>query len=151
MRGIIFSHKGISTAQQGVQSLHVATEMQNMWPAGSPQREMYDEWVREHKTVILLNGGFSKTLKQLKKSIENIGDEYKLPYAAFYEDEDTFEGIMTAVGIIVPSYGRTPDISVRDEVDNSNCDTSYELAGMDSHYSLCERLTLLTHGFKLIS
>lgn len=149
MRAIVFSHFALKAIQQGVQSGHAITEMSISFDPISPQHQTYVDWAKNCKTVVYLDGGNSKRLREVAKAVETIAQEYNLPCARFYEDEDTLDGIMTAVGIIVPSF--TPcEMNVKLEVENSPAESALELTmdyGRD--YNLQERIHLLTYGCKL--
>lgn len=62
------------------------------------------EFLRDHKTWIVLNGGLSENVSSLLLFLQD--NEHRLqraiPYAPFYEDQKSLSGIMTCVGLILP-------------------------------------------------
>ena len=96
------------------------------------EHEQLLEWAHEHKTMILLNGGYSKTLRGLFEFFDDRKNPY--PFAHFCEGEDALDGALTCVGIILPEkiYGaaglaRKNRISVRDEDGNIDYATLDEI------------------------
>lgn len=150
MRAIVFSHFALKAIQQGVQSGHAITEMSISFDTLSPQHQKYLEWAKNCKTVVYLDGGNSKRLKEIAYAIEMVAAEFNLPCARFYEDEDTMEGIMTAVGIIVPSPTPT-QFSVKVELETSQAESALTLLTDYKHrkFTLQESIQLLTYGCKL--
>jgi len=63
--------------------------------------EQVADWIENHKTIICLNGGNSASLKDLLDFLYNPKNPF--PVTSFYEDEDTAEGLMTSVAIILPA------------------------------------------------
>lgn len=94
MRLYTFMHVYISSIQQGIQTAHIVGELNNEY---SP---MVVDWQQEHKTIIVCNGGNSKSIKELIAFFCDRRNPY--PFAGFYEDEDSMEGMCTGVGIILP-------------------------------------------------
>ncbi len=105
MRAYFFCNFAIRTIQQGIQASHALAEMYEKYSPESIQGSMLGEWARDHKTTILLNGGFHGTLIEIIKQFQNleIGEGMVYPYSIFFEDEYTLNGAATAVGIILPS------------------------------------------------
>jgi hypothetical protein len=69
----------------------------------SPQQEMLFDWAKNHKTTIIVNGGYSSDLNDtldLLQRVEVYGGEY--PFACFKETEDALNGALTNVGVILP-------------------------------------------------
>ena len=78
----------ISPIQQGIQSLHAVTEYAQVFF----HTEEYQRWAQVDKTVIILNGGSSVTLKEHIDYLINNG----LVSLSFFKEPDLFGGI-TAV------------------------------------------------------
>ena len=93
MRAYFFVNTALSGIQKGLQVAHCAVEMGENNPT-------YDEWACEHKTIIVLEGGFNKELSEIEDFFGEIIHPH--PWAAFREDEDTLALAYTAVGIILP-------------------------------------------------
>jgi hypothetical protein len=61
--------------------------------------DTFCEWSLKHKTVIVLNGGFSSNLLKLE---QELGLNHPYPFASFCEGMDELNGAMTVVGIVLP-------------------------------------------------
>lgn len=105
MRAYYFGNMYLSSIQQGIQAAHVTHELFTKHSPGfndDPSEEflLLDEWARNHKTMILLNGGYMETILELVGFFES--DENPYPWATFREGEDSLGGILTSVGIVLP-------------------------------------------------
>ena len=102
-----FCNYYLSPLQCGLQTAHVVGEM-----SLSPTDD-YNEWIFNHKTIILLNGGNQKALDDLLRFfIHNFDNRFK--YSFFREDEDSLNNCLTSVGIILPKriYDYNPETDV---------------------------------------
>lgn len=107
MRAYVLVHSALSGIQKGIQAGHALVEM------GLKGHPLYREWAEKHKTVIVLEGGFQADLEQAEAVLMNVleGSELsakqQLPWAAFREDQETLNGTLTAVAVILPEeiYG----------------------------------------------
>ena len=112
MRAYFFGNMYLSSIQQGIQAAHVVHELFVMYPSptpvlregqqiylDTPSKTLYD-WAIEHKTMILLNGGYSENLRRLETLFEDSNDNY--PWTVFHEGEDALDGALTCVGIVLP-------------------------------------------------
>lgn len=99
----------LSSLQCGLQSAHVVAEMFIKYPyVGSKHAEglafespyFLHEWATDHKTMILLNGGYSESLHTLVEFFNTKDNPY--PWAKFHEGQDALDGALTCVGIILP-------------------------------------------------
>ena len=101
-----FTHFALSGIQCGIQSLHATVELCGAHGFGSKRSKNIEEWASHHKTVIVLNGGNSAMLKNLKEMLVDIedgdGPVGLLDFATFEEDDSTMGGIMTAIAVLVP-------------------------------------------------
>ena len=61
---------------------------------------MIRDWAKDHKTMVLLNGGHSNDLVEFYMFLDVLKDE--LPFAVFCEEG--VGGAMTSVGLILPDY-----------------------------------------------
>lgn len=105
MRAYFFGNTYMSSIQQGIQSAHTVVEMFNKYTPsfnGDPcyAFNLLDNWAREHKTMILLNGGYSSSIRELAKFFDSSDNPY--PWATFCEGEDALDGALTCAGIILP-------------------------------------------------
>ena len=105
LRCYTFTHFMLSPIQQGIQSGHASMELVNRytvtegWVNG--HAEFLREWIAAHKTIVCLNGGNSKGLHDLYGFLST--DENTFPFVKFHEDEDSMEGILTSIALILPA------------------------------------------------
>ena len=104
MRFYSFSNMYLSSLQVGLQSAHVISDMFVKYPLpedATPAPAFYlHHWAGKHKTMILLNGGYSETLRNLIKFFDQQENPY--PWDSFNEAEDALDGALTCVGIVLP-------------------------------------------------
>jgi len=109
MRAYFFGNMYLSSIQQGLQAAHVLAEMFVKYETKCIIENKYDsnnvsaylkEWGTQHKTIILLNGGYSETLNGLCNFFDNVENPY--PWSYFNEGQDALNGALTSVGIILP-------------------------------------------------
>lgn len=102
MRAYFFGNLYLSSIQQGIQALHATADMFIRYPTPSLKQSLLHEWAERHKTVILLNAGYSETIRDLAMFMAS--DENRYPWAAFHEGKDALDGALTCVGIILPEH-----------------------------------------------
>jgi hypothetical protein len=100
MRAYFFGNLYLSSIQQGIQAAHTVVEMYNKYPVDSHQYSILDHWARDHKTMILLNAGYSENIHELVSVFNTTANP--LPWAHFNEGKDALDGALTCVGIILP-------------------------------------------------
>jgi hypothetical protein len=66
----------------------------------TPDLEILYDWANNHKTTIILNGGYANNLWRLFAILANISNPY--PWASFNESDEALNGCITSVGIILP-------------------------------------------------
>ena len=99
-----FTHFMLSPIQEGIQSGHASMELVNKymleqgWVDGPA--EQVSDWIKDHKTIICLNGGNSAGLKDLYAFLNDTQNTF--PFVPFYEDEESAEGMMTSIATILP-------------------------------------------------
>jgi hypothetical protein len=131
LRLYTFTNFYLSSIQAGIQSAHLVGELVNRYlqpdvaidPHAWPEVQasyIFKQWCKEHKTMIVLSAGANQDLHELKQLVSaDVGayyietpvavgriSEYKLealPCAWFHEDEPSLAGILTCVGIVLPS------------------------------------------------
>lgn len=85
--------------------LHTVSEAEKAAPG---YLETLVEWATNHKTMITLNGGIASTLKEHREFFIRYSEFMSqqvgiaLPWAKFHEDEQSLDGTMTAVAIVLP-------------------------------------------------
>jgi hypothetical protein len=106
LRFYTFVNFYLSSLQQGIQSFHVCHEMFMKYqdPIFDPETSRLYDWAKNHKTMIVLNGGANQDIldKYLFLSREAGAFSFPAPFTSFSEDEYSLGGVMTAVGIILP-------------------------------------------------
>ena len=106
-----FCNYYLSQLQYGLQNAHVIAEMSQ----DDYNKQDFLDWAIYHKTIILLNGGNQKALQDLLDFIEFSSDDnprqHSFKYGYFREDDESLNGCMTAVGIILPKrvYDYNPE------------------------------------------
>ena len=79
----------LSPIQQGIQSLHAVVEY------SLKSDTEYWDWATSHKTMVVLNGGTTISLKQIATDLDKIGVE-----VATFREED-LDDITTAIAFLV--------------------------------------------------
>jgi len=108
LRFYTFVNFYLSSIQQGVQSFHVLGEMFNKYGADDlPSIDHYlrlNDWSRNHKTLIVLNGGANADIEDTYYKLEELSRSlsFPLPFAKFNEDSKSLGGIITACGCVLP-------------------------------------------------
>ena len=101
-KAYVFVMYNLSGIQKGIQATHAVAELSL---TGS---KAYEDWAKNHKTLILLNGGTSTSPEQAEKfgweqgSMENILDTLKairIEHAPFYEPDLNFA--LSAIAMVV--------------------------------------------------
>ena len=87
----------MSPLQLGLQTGHCIAEMSQI----NKGKLMFDEWAQEHKTIIILDGGNNASLNSIFEFL-NSSDNTIYPVAKFNEDEQSLNGAITSVGIVLP-------------------------------------------------
>jgi hypothetical protein len=123
MRFYAFGNYYLSSLQQALQANHVCVELYNKYNFQFLELKSYDEltsfskrnamswsylreWAKDHKTIVLLNGGNSKDLRDIHNMM--MGEDFErsnhdYPFASFHEDEQSLNGALTSVGIVLPA------------------------------------------------
>lgn len=100
LRAYFFQNMYLQGIHAGIQSQHTTAEMflkYNYQPG--PGAMLYD-WAHNHKTTIVLNGGYASNLERLALMLTSKDNPY--PWAFFKESEEALNGCITNVGIILP-------------------------------------------------
>jgi hypothetical protein len=101
MRFYGFGNYYLSSLQQGLQSAHVVGELFTTYNRLTEKYSQVHDWAQNHKTMVLLNGGNSKDLAELFDFFNQENNPYA--FAKFHEDEQSLNGALTYVGIVLPS------------------------------------------------
>lgn len=98
----------LSPMQKGIQTGHAAVDLMLKYSSGklstlkefSSQQRMANDWAKDHKTFIVLEGGNSKSLLQTTQIIADSG----FPYETFNEDKNSLNGLHTCTAVILPDF-----------------------------------------------
>ena len=100
-RAYFFGNMYLSSIQQGIQAGHVISEMTvKYWLDADNQSKIFYDWAKNHKTMILLNGGYASTLHDLIDFFDQ--DDNPYPWEFFKESEGALDSALTSVGIVLP-------------------------------------------------
>ena len=100
-----FANYYLSGLQAGLQTAHVVSEMFDrniIFGQMTDVAQVYSDWARHDKTIIIVNGGNSLGIKTLADQLSFLGEQLGLPVAHFREDEQSLNNAYTTAGIIVP-------------------------------------------------
>lgn len=86
----------LSPLQHGLQTAHTISELFIQYP----QNNVLKDWAANHKTIIILNGGYSENLYSLENLFKYM-DPYGYPWASFNEEQSALNGARTAVSIVL--------------------------------------------------
>lgn len=104
MRFYGFGNYYLSSLQQGLQSAHAIGELFTQYDPSSVEYKQVHDWGKNHKTMVLLNGGNSASLQELFNQFTHMKERgMQLPFAKFHEDEQSLGGALTYVGIVIPA------------------------------------------------
>jgi hypothetical protein len=92
----------MSSIQQGIQAAHSTVELFVKYQESSINFDNLYDWAENYKTMVCLNGGNLQGLKDIENLFQDFGN--KLPWASFYEDEESLGSLLTNIAIIVPEY-----------------------------------------------
>ena len=81
MRAYFFGNMYLSSIQQGIQAAHVVGELftsysESRTNAMSEGGKLLWEWACDHKTMILLNGGYSENIHRLCEFFDDYQNTY---------------------------------------------------------------------------
>lgn len=99
MRLYAFTNFYLSSIQQGIQTAHIVSEL-FAYPQEPDKAAMIKDWAVNHKTIVVCNGGNADSLSDLMALFHNSNNQY--PWIEFREDEQSLNGALTAVGIVLP-------------------------------------------------
>lgn len=106
MRFYGFGNYYLSSLQQGLQAGHCVSELFVKYqPSNNLEYNTLIDWAKNHKTMVLLNGGNSQNLEFIYDQFTAFSTfGMKLPFVNFYEDDKALNGALTYTAIIVPEY-----------------------------------------------
>lgn len=106
LRAYFFNNMYLQGIHAGIQTQHCTTEIFNKYykytlsQYQSEQSLTLNNWATNHKTTIVLNGGYASNLRYLIEIFNDTDNPY--PFGYFCESEEALEDCITSVGIILP-------------------------------------------------
>lgn len=118
--GYFVTHAYMSAIQRGIQSAHVIQNMYKDIEGRSTQaKDIFKQWMTQDFTMIVLNGGNSKMIRESYEWAKDFDEEKLFPLARFLEDDQSMEGMMTAWGIVLPTTCKnTWDGNIEDMIES---------------------------------
>lgn len=101
MRFYAMGNYYLSSIQQGIQAAHAMGEMFVKYDIKGVEQQCLHEWAEDHKTMVLLNGGNSHSLRELWLLLSDPRNT-EFPVAKFNEDNVSLDGALTCVAIVLP-------------------------------------------------
>lgn len=114
IRGYAWGNMYISPIQHGIQGWHANNEVLSQYKPTSPEFALFSDWAKNHKTLILLNGGNSLALEyqykklcmlnaRLKKDSEaqKLVHVKSIPVTCFHEPD--LNDALTSVFTVLPN------------------------------------------------
>lgn len=105
LRAYFFQNFYLQGIHAGIQTAHTIAEMGyeylpalgcGVYGGGCG---IFADWAKDHKTVIVLNGGMQS---DLEKIYEHLSKQDFYPYGKFHEEQAALNGALTNVGIVLP-------------------------------------------------
>lgn len=123
MRGYFLCNYYLSSIQQGIQAAHCVADMFVRYSEfqGRQETEMLYTWARDHKTMVLLNGGNHDNLISNYHTISRLCTSLGYPFAAFDEDEVSLNNATTCVGLIVEPHIYQTKVYVNEYTNKLTC------------------------------
>jgi len=165
MRLYFFNLMYLNGIHNGIQAMHSAQEIEDLYPENSPEGRAYRDWRRNHKTVIITNAGYVKVLYEIYELLGELAKDWTpvdgvdgLAFAKFHESEEAASGLLTSIAVTVPP---SCYVEFKDKVGRERRNllfkrakdldlTSYEAALLDDGtFTVHERLELLCASFGL--
>lgn len=101
LRAYFFQNMYLQGIHAGIQSQHTTVEMFLSYSKSKSQKaKMLYDWADNHKTTIILNGGYTSNLIKISALLKD--KRNPLPWSDFCESTDALNGALTNVGVIVP-------------------------------------------------
>ncbi len=109
MRFYSFTNLYTPGIHAGIQTAHAIHEMISKYypragesAAVDQKIEVLNDWLVNHKTIIVLNGGYHDNLNRIYRELTQISADLGLPLIRWRESREALNGATTAVGIVVP-------------------------------------------------
>lgn len=124
LRAYFFQNFYLQGIHAGIQTAHTVAEMSVKYSGYAKTEEteltkhMYGDWARDHKTIIVLNGGMQSDLELIADHLRKNENPY--PWDLFREDKDALNGALTNVGIVLPEKVFEYNNKVREHQEHIN-------------------------------
>lgn len=142
MRFYGYGNYYLSSLQQGLQAGHCVAELFVKYVNDKQKLKTVFDWAKDHKTKVLLNGGNSGSLANIHGFFESLVEKgMDLPFVKFHEDEESLNGALTYVAMIVPQeiYEMSFEIKEKTYMGNYSDDSwQYQLAQRMTMYELAK-------------
>ena len=106
-----FTNKYLSDIQRGIQTAHLVSQFTNKYLLGTESKtdasSQVVSWSLICKDIIVFNGGNSEQLGITLELFRNPRNKY--PFAVFRESDESLNGALTAVGIILPDLFKSKE------------------------------------------
>lgn len=111
----------LSDIQKGIQTAHVVAEVSQL------AHDNVESWARINKTIIVLNGENNLNMNNILTIFKAHANDFA--WSWFYEDKDSMSGMLTAIGIVLPSWAVYDVSRIRSNVPeaHSSENTSHKL------------------------
>lgn len=96
-----FNNFYLSGIHAGIQAAHAQHELAYKYLGiGDAPSDIYENWVENHKTMVVLNGGMAKDLLELEDLFDTEDNPY--PWASWRESEEALNGCITSIAMVLP-------------------------------------------------
>lgn len=103
MRTYVLLHTYFKSLLNGVQGGHACVELLRKYSRStSMASNIVSHWADTDKTLVYLDGGVSLHMHDTLAKFESLGQRVQLPWACFFEDKATLEGMLTAIAVTLP-------------------------------------------------
>jgi len=86
----------------GIQTVHGMHELYEKYLNCDSIMPKISDWAKNHKTLILLNGGMQPQLRETIQLFTDVFELLHLPFASFHEENDSLNGTLTTVVSVIP-------------------------------------------------
>lgn len=126
MRTYVLLHHYFKSLLTGVQGAHACMELVRKYQKPSTAQIMVNQWADHDKTLVFLDAGVSVHLHSFLDKLEILDPRVQLPWAPFFEDEHTLEGMLTAIAVTLPESVCKATEQVWEQATVEHCGLAYE-------------------------
>lgn len=105
----------LSDLQRGLQTAHVVAEIFLKYKC---EKSTVIDWAFFNKTIIILNGGNCKSLRNIYQLLYKNSSGY--PFDYFEEDQESLNGAISCVGLIFPEITKQDILDYADIADGAD-------------------------------